>query len=202
MPDKYRNFAELAANERRFRVRSSRRDPATIIVAPHGGKIEPGTSEIAEAIAGTELSFYAFEGTKARHNRDLHITSTRFDEPHCLELIASAERVITIHGEETAKKSVVFLGGSDATTLSRLRKALMQRGFCAETHKRLRGHDPNNISNKGSFGAGVQVELSHGLRRSFFRSSRGRKIRTRRFCEFVLAVREAITTQRLKPNNL
>ena len=33
-----------------------------VIIAPHGGGIEPGTSELAIAIAGEELSFAVFEG--------------------------------------------------------------------------------------------------------------------------------------------
>jgi poly-gamma-glutamate hydrolase-like protein len=68
--DKYRNFAAL--------------------VAPHGGGIEPGTSELADAIAASDLSFYTFEGLKPSGNTDLHITSTRFDEPMCLTLLASS----------------------------------------------------------------------------------------------------------------
>ena len=50
-------------------------------MAPHGGGIEPGTTEIAEAVAGHEHTFYSFSGVKARGNSVLHITSSRFDEP-------------------------------------------------------------------------------------------------------------------------
>ena len=108
MTDQYSRFEALARCEvdgRDFRVRSCQRDGATIVVAPHGGRIEPGTSEIAEAIAGADLSFYAFEGTRSRDNGWLHITSTRFDEPQCLKLIASVERVVTVHGETASTRS-------------------------------------------------------------------------------------------------
>jgi phage replication-related protein YjqB (UPF0714/DUF867 family) len=50
------------------------------IIAPHGGKIEKWTSEIATALAGDDYNLYLFEGLKRAKNRDLHITSSRFDE--------------------------------------------------------------------------------------------------------------------------
>jgi phage replication-related protein YjqB (UPF0714/DUF867 family) len=67
------------------------------VVALHGGAIDPGSSEIANDIAGEESSFYAFEGLKAADNTDLHITATRFDEPMCLSLIGPSRVVVTIH---------------------------------------------------------------------------------------------------------
>jgi phage replication-related protein YjqB (UPF0714/DUF867 family) len=91
MADKYASFQELERTERRrvYRVLSRPRKARIAIIAPHGGKIEPGTSEIARKIAGADFSFYAFEGRKKQHNKSLHITSTRFDEPICLALIGA-----------------------------------------------------------------------------------------------------------------
>ena len=199
LADQYSRFEALAKvekNGRDFRVRSRQRDRGTVVVALHGGRIEPGTSEIAEAIAGEDFSFYSFEGTKPRHNGRLHITSTRFDEPRCLKLVANAERVVTIHGEESGDK-IVFLGGRDADALTRLRGILEGRGFCVQIHRspRLQGLDQLNICNRGTRRAGIQLELSRALRRSFFRSlsTAGRATRTGRFDEFVGAVREAIS---------
>ena len=83
MADKYRNFAELARSERSgidYDVLVRRARPAFAIIAPHGGGIEPGTSEIADAVAGLTHSFYTFEGLRTSGNTDLHITSTRYDE--------------------------------------------------------------------------------------------------------------------------
>ena len=174
----------------------SRPSRATIVVlAPHGGSIEPGTSEIARAIAGVDFSFYAFEGKKKQHNNRLHITSTRFDEPICLALVAGSECAIAIHGENSDEK-VVFLGGRDEVKIRRLDDVLKQHGFCVRAHKspRLQGTDLANICNRGRAQAGVQIELSNGLRRSFFRSlsPKGRRTPTRRLREFVTAVREAL----------
>jgi len=199
MTDQYSRFEALARREvdgRDFRVRSCQRDGPTIVVAPHGGRIEPGTSEIAEAIAGADLSFYAFEGTKPRHNGWLHITSTRFDEPQCLKLIASVERVVTIHGENSLDK-IVFLGGRDVGGLAHLSAALERRGFSVRKHRirALQGLAPSNICNRGKGRAGIQLELSRGLRSTLFRSlsTEGRTTRTQRFHEFIAAVRDAIT---------
>src|SRR5437667_610635 len=111
MPDKYNNFDALRRGEklRNFRIRTRHRT-ATAIVAPHGGGIESGTSEIADRVARGEFSFYAFEGLKASRNRSLHITSTHFDEPKCCEMLENSTCVVCIHGEASLKK-VVFLGG-------------------------------------------------------------------------------------------
>jgi len=197
MVDRYANFRELARSERRgsYCVRSRPRRARIAVIAPHGGSIEPGTSEIARKIAGTDFSFYAFEGRKKQHNNSLHITSTRFDEPICLALLAATECVVAIHGENSNEK-VVFVGGRDEVKLRRLREVLEEYGFCVRAHKspRLQGTSLANICNRGRAQAGVQIELSKALRRSFFRSlfPNGRKTLTPRGREFVSAVREAL----------
>ncbi len=55
MTSSYKSFKELAHQEaegRDYRVRINLKDGPVLVMAPHGGKIEPGTAEIAEAIAG------------------------------------------------------------------------------------------------------------------------------------------------------
>ena len=64
MPDRFDSFASLAAaltEEEDFRIRCLDRGSGTVILAPHGGTIEPQTKEIAEAIAGDRPSLYTFE---------------------------------------------------------------------------------------------------------------------------------------------
>jgi phage replication-related protein YjqB (UPF0714/DUF867 family) len=195
MVDKYGSFSELARSMtegRDFLRRRRKRGGATAVIAPHGGGIEPGTSEVAEAVAADDFSFYAFEGIKAK-NGDLHITSTHFDEPRCVALVRVSPRAISIHGHKH-ERQVVFLGGRDEPTLSRLRKSLLARGFHYETHVSVKGLNQRNICNRTASGVGVQLELSKGLRRSFFKSlsKSGRRSKTRRFHQFVAAVREAI----------
>src|SRR5437763_3703906 len=102
MPDKYQSFGELAAKETAgmtYGILAQQSRPAFAVMAPHGGGIEEGTSEIADAITGSEFSFYTFEGLKPSNNTDLHITSTRFDEPMGITLIERCETVVTIHGQ-------------------------------------------------------------------------------------------------------
>lgn len=197
MADKYKSFAELAREETAgtdFLVRFRGRPDTVVVIAPHGGGIEPGTSEIADAIAGDDFSFYTFEGIKQTGNGDLHITSTRFDEPEGIALVTASPTVLSIHGEESAEE-IVFVGGRDAACRERLRVSLTARGFDVRVHTNpdLQGSDPSNICNRGRRG-GTQLELSNGLRATFFQSLRrqGRQVKTERFHQFVAAVREAL----------
>ena len=68
----YAKFAELKDGERDgvdFRVCVVPREGAsTVVVAPHGGGIEPGTSEVARMIAQDDLSLATFEGRKSSGN--------------------------------------------------------------------------------------------------------------------------------------
>ena len=165
MLDTYRNFVELNRKEvadRDFRVRVRPSKSDTVIIAPHGGRIEPGTSEIAEAIATADYSFYAFEGRKHHGNGSLHITSSHFDEPQCIALVSNAKRVVAIHGESGDKK-IVCLGGRDETRVNRIHDALRRKGFQVKRYARFQGLDHNNICNRNKSRTGVQIELSRGL---------------------------------------
>ena len=65
MISSYQSFKELADHEvegQDYRIRIELRDPRVLIMAPHGGKIEPATAEIAEAIAGRITPFTASKG--------------------------------------------------------------------------------------------------------------------------------------------
>lgn len=165
--DKYRNFRELSAREQRgvdFDIHLSRRSAPVAIVAPHGGKIEKGTSEIAEAIAGGTYNLYCFEGMKPRRNWDLHITSRHFDEPECLDLISTCDLVVTVHGCNGANQTI-YLGGLDEALHDAIRSKLNDVGFSTAIHPNLDGQSPANICNRGRQGQGVQLEISKGLRR-------------------------------------
>jgi hypothetical protein len=68
-----------------------------LLVAPHGGSIEPMTSEIVFAVASvSNRAYYLFEGQLRRNNwKDLHIDSTSFDEPDFEMLVANTELVVS-----------------------------------------------------------------------------------------------------------
>jgi phage replication-related protein YjqB (UPF0714/DUF867 family) len=200
MADKYPNFAALARHERvgtdyGISVRLSL--AAFTLVAPHGGGIEPGTSEIAVAIAADALSCYTFDGLKSSGNSDLHITSTRFDEPICVALISRTDIVVTIHGEESTEDGEgVFVGGRDTDLGDAIGRELARNGFDVRKHpeEKLQGLKRANLCNRGAFGAGVQLELSRAVRKSMFESltKTGRLHPTPRFGVFVAAVREVL----------
>jgi phage replication-related protein YjqB (UPF0714/DUF867 family) len=206
MADKYDDFEELASKEVAgvdYRILVRRATDSFAIVAPHGGGIEPGTSEIAAAIAeedlaaGTNFSFYAFEGIKSKDNSDLHITATHFDEPISKSLICESRVVITIHGEHSEEDGEgVFLGGLDVRLGRRIGQALKTAGFEVGKHKNpnLQGIEPENICNRGQTKAGVQLELSRSVRLQMFSSltRTGRKTTKPAFKRFVKAVRSVI----------
>jgi phage replication-related protein YjqB (UPF0714/DUF867 family) len=200
MPDTYCNFAELARHEKAgidYDVLVRRARPAFAIVAPHGGGIEPGTSEIADAIAGPAFSFYTFEGLKSKENAVLHITSTRFDEPMCLTLLSQSSVVLTLHGEHSEEDGEgVFVGGLDEVLGAQIGTALTRKGFDVRKHRnrKLQGLEPNNLCNRGTSNAGVQLELSKAVRKTLFKSltRKGRKEKTERFDVFVNAVRTVV----------
>jgi phage replication-related protein YjqB (UPF0714/DUF867 family) len=200
MADTYPNFATLAQHERAgidYAVLVRREEPAFAIVAPHGGGIEPGTSEIADAITVQKWSFYSFEGLKPSGNRVLHITSTCFDEPMCLVLLGDTNRVVTIHGEESDDDGEgVFVGGLDVEWGTSMGALLKAHGFNVRTYPdpKLQGLDPKNICNRGTAGKGVQLELSRSVRETLFESltHEGRRHPTPRFKIFVDAVAQSL----------
>jgi phage replication-related protein YjqB (UPF0714/DUF867 family) len=200
MADKYPDFRTLSCHEHAgvdFRILLRRAGAALAVVAPHGGGIEPGTSEIADAVAASEFSFYAFEGLKARGNGDLHITSTRFDEPMCLSLISHSKVVLTLHGEHSDEPDAgVFVGGLNERLGRRLATALRAKDFIVGRHPDpdLQGLEPTNLCNRGQSGQGVQLEISRGVRAQMFDSlsREGRKHPTAKFRVFVTALRSVL----------
>ena len=161
--DAYLDFEDLAKHEKADRdyqifVRDVRAD--VTIVAPHGGRIEPGTSEIARKIAAEEYNCYCFEGLKAGNNASLHITSHKFDEPDALKLVSSSAIVIAVHAC-TGISGSVFLGGRNTALISSIAAELDARGIRVSLDDpRFKGSNPDNICNRGETGKGVQLEVT------------------------------------------
>ncbi len=193
MPDKYENFAALVTQETEgvhFRVRVAARPSPVAVLAPHGGLMERGTSEIAEAIAGERFSFYCFESL-FRRGRDhtLHITSERFDEPRALALVAASEIAIGVHGRKDREDGeTIWVGGLEETLRDRIGLRLVEADFSAKPvgrGHRLSGRGPLNICNRGRRGAGVQLELPLTLRKQLLADMA-------RHQRFAAAVRDAV----------
>ncbi|MET7363286.1 poly-gamma-glutamate hydrolase family protein [Streptomyces sp. NPDC005562] len=196
----YPNYAALAAARQigvdyRLLVRTP---PGSRLghIAVHGGGIEPGTTEIADYLAGSASRFYSFDGMLTTGNGDLHITSTNFDEPQALSLVAASDYVVSWHGM-SGTDEVTYIGGLDTDLIDRLRGALEQAGFAVEeSSAEIAGTDPANICNKSARAMGVQMELTNGLRRSFFedftRAGRDGGPRTSAFYTYMAAVTTAL----------
>jgi phage replication-related protein YjqB (UPF0714/DUF867 family) len=171
MADQYSSFGELAASEKvglDYRIHVENRGTPVGIIAPHGGRVEPGTLEIAAAIAGDTLSFYAFEALRSQGCRgSLHITSTNFDEPQALALVGGVQKAVAIHGRaDNGDPRTVSVGGLDTVLRDELVATLTAAGFVAAAISQgyLAGRDPANICNRGTSSAGVQLELPRALR--------------------------------------
>lgn len=170
MADRYRSFAALDAEQRRgidYCVRLHDRGTAIVVIAPHGGGIEPGSSEIAMAIARNDYSFYAFEGLRPdRPHRDLHITSIRFDEPEGLALISAADTAVAIHGRvDGDKPRTIWAGGRADGLRDAIASSLVASGFhTTNIDGGLAGREAANICNRGASRAGVQLEIPRTIR--------------------------------------
>ena len=185
----YRSFGELSGQEiegQDYRIRTCLRNSPFLVMAPHGGKIEPGTTEIAEAIAGDDFSLYDFEGIKPDGNGALHIESHLFDEPRALEAVRGAKIVLTVHGQAGRVDEFVMVGGLNTGLKSEIERELNRSGFrTVEPPERLKAISGGNICNRRHSGKGVQLEVSRGLR-DLLRADKGH------LREFAEAIRRAI----------
>lgn len=174
MADKYSSYADLAAHETEgvdySRTAVTVPGATWCAIAIHGGGIERGSGEMAAQVAGAFMSRYEFAGLKSSGNVDLHLTSTVFDEPLGVALVAAHSRCLSFHGYVgTAGVAETAIGGLDSVLVARVTAELLAAGFAVVTApSEIAGTDPANICNKTSTSAGVQLEMSRALRDSFF----------------------------------
>ncbi|PVB78886.1 replication protein [Salmonella enterica subsp. enterica serovar Legon] len=170
--DTYSCFAELekAEDKKSYNITCDMKNRSSVyaIMAPHGGKIELGTTEVSMAIARDDLSLYIFDANKPNNNKTLHITSSRFDEPHCEVMLKNVETVLGIHGAadpDTDPKERVWVGGNLSDTFeTHLKETLQSLGFLVEINPKFTGNSPKNICNRGASRQGMQLELTKSLR--------------------------------------
>lgn len=195
----YQNFKDLEEHETReqdYRIRYRYGSSAIAVMAPHGGGIEPGTTQIADAVAGREHTFYAFIGLKQKGNAALHITSRNFDEPRANEIAENSLTVLTIHGCRGDKKCV-YIGGRDLRLKKRIAESLQEAGFPVREVERYPGKNPHNLCNRSRSGMGVQLEITSELRREIVPELAEFSIEkaSPRFRRFVAAMRRAIAEE-------
>ncbi len=186
----------------------------TAILAPHGGGIEPGTSELGLAISGYHPAtlaatgqlhdYWMFEGLRSSGNGELHVTSANCDDYVALSLAAGSLNAIGLHGCKESQAGLpdgtqaVLVGGRSSALKSRLITrftAAGVRAIDAAGIPELDGDDPANITNRTRLGAGAQLEITTALRLAMFGTNTraDRKNTTRPiFWSFTNATRAAI----------
>ena len=172
MKDTYKNFQQLCEHHvegRDFEIETTERRSPVLVIAPHGGSIEPCTTELARLIAGDDFSFYSFKGIRKSGNWEfLHITSHCFDEPRAIQMARLADIVLAIHGKKNNQKEFIIVGGRHASLCGQIKASLRREGFELKLpDKRVAAEHHLNICNCGRAEKGVQLELSSRLRQSF-----------------------------------
>lgn len=188
----------------------------TAILAPHGGGIETGTSELCLAIAGyhpADLAptdgplhdYWMFEGLLSSGNGRLHVTSTNCDDTVARAIAGESLNAIGLHGCKPEQAGLpvgtqaVLVGGRSTAFKSGLLTRLSAAGIQAidaNSVPDLNGDEPANIANRTLLAAGAQLELTTPLRQAMFgiNTRADRKHTTLPlFWTFTAATRAAIT---------
>ena len=170
MIDIYLKFDDLAVRMvegKDYRITIKKKSGPYVIMAIHGGLIEPFTSDIAAAIAGEEYGLYLFEGIRERKNLELHIASEYFDEPQAKDMIRVADTVISIHGYRDKATEGVMVGGLHEHLAEKIRTHLSEVDMPLRPFGiRSVAESPQNICNQGMSGGGVEIAVSRKLRDS------------------------------------
>jgi len=184
-----------------------------IVMAIHGGGIEPGTSEIALAVAGYHPDtlvasvndnlglhdFWLFEGLLPSGNGKLHVTASHYDEPIATELVQNARRCISLHGcSDTEANGKIQIGGRDHQLRDIVLEELKIAGIPAEitTNQMLRGESLDNIANKTKILGCAQLEMGTSYRSSLFGTNtqpQRKKTTNTKFWLLVGALRKAMS---------
>ena len=150
--DVYASNSDLYADPRLvervdYRRRFKRHRPRTpsVVLAPHGGGIEIGTSELCLAIAGYHPGtrvpigqthdYWMFEGLRSIANDELHVTSSNCDDRVARTLVNGASHALGLHGCTSAAAGLedhdraVLVGGRDALLRLELLTRLRRAGF-------------------------------------------------------------------------
>lgn len=196
----YTSFYDLQKHEmedKDYRIKGFDRNPQIAVMAIHGGNIEIGTGEVALEL-GKQLraSTYIFEGLKEKDNRQLHVTSTLYDEPVAIKMAKKAKTILSIHGYRDTEIEKVYIGGRNKTYRDTVAQYLKEAGFQVEdAPDKFGGASKNNIANKGQMKEGVQLELSTKLREAFFKNNDfsidNRSNTTKVYDTFVRALKKA-----------
>lgn len=203
MLDKFKSMQELekeTIENEDWKIITKNRNSSVSILAIHGGGIEPATTELASIIADEGgYNYFTFEGLRSKGNKELHVTSTRYDNKDAMNLVTESNQAIAIHGCE-GNESIAYVGGKDERLKSLIKEQLNHIGIKAkEAPSHISGQQDNNIVNCTTRGRGVQIELTTSLRKAFFKNNKiNRKSRENQsnwdklMCDFAKAIKSAI----------
>jgi phage replication-related protein YjqB (UPF0714/DUF867 family) len=193
----YEDYSELADERAEgidYEIISRETDSDLAVIAIHGGSIEPGTSELADAIAGDDYDFYTFYGMMDSDNLSLRITSTNFDEPIARTLVQESDRTLSIHGF-AGSGELTYVGGRDKELVAQIKEGLTAAGFeVADAPRKLSATDDLNICNNNTRKAGAQIEISSSQRLKLFESldEAGRETTTSAFEAYTTAIETSL----------
>ena len=163
-----------------------------LLIAPHGGGIEPGSSEIMRTVAEMGgWAWYEFAGFLRKGNKDaLHISSTEFNEPTLKSMLPQTGFIVAFHGASESREPIVYVGGKWSlgrrTVIEAINGAFRKHGIRAvdaidnAVAAHLRGLDDSNITNLGKRAEGIQLEFSRGARNLLFPPDSSREARGHR----------------------
>ena len=203
MLDKFKSMQELekeTIENEDWKIITRNRNSSVSILAIHGGGIEPATTELASIIADEGgYNYFIFEGLRSKGNKELHVTSTRYDNKDAMNLVTESNQAIAIHGCE-GNESIAYVGGKDERLKSLIKEQLNHIGIKAkEAPSHISGQQDNNIVNCTTRGMGVQIELTTSLRKTFFKNNKtNRNSRENQsnwdklMCDFAKAIKSAI----------
>ena len=182
----YSELKDLAKEGTDFVVKTRQGNTIWLIVAPHGGIIEPGTELLADYISSRSGSaLYTFKSNtqicdQGGNCRSMHITSTQFDDPKLYSFINQYKNgvIIGVHaygslhpGEpypgETSE--MIIVGGLNKNLKAIVASKLYAAGFNVDLRNGgpFSAMSPQNFVNKTIFG-GLQIEVSRAYIRLFF----------------------------------
>lgn len=176
MIDQFNSMSELLSHTTEgidWEISTRQMKHPVIITAVHGGAIERGTTEIAQSISEKgNYSFYTFKGVRKNKNNKLHVTSRHFDEPKLLEMIKNHRYTISVHGC-VGDTPEVYIGGKDKSLIKHIKKRLSEIDIIVkDAPAHISGMHDDNFVNCNQNKAGVQLELTAKLRKSFFKNKK------------------------------
>ncbi len=172
-----------------YKIETGKTDSDIIVIAIHGGKIERGTTELACALSShNNYNYYSYQGVKSKENLALHVASDQFAEPTALKMVSESKTTLSIHGC-TGLREFTYVGGLDTELGNKIKDALTRYGFTVlPAPEHLAGTAKNNIANRNRRGAGIQLEISKGLRARFLSGDNDS------LKNYVLAISEAVNS--------